>query len=210
MLANIREEFTKGKLHRSDLAKDPIAQFNKWMNEALQAECLHPTAMALATVDADQRPNNRIVLLKEVNEQGFVFFTNYESRKGSELKEQPYACINFFWGELERQVRISGKVKKVSDEQSDAYFQSRPRESRLGALASPQSQKIENGDSLLQNYQNLKTKFEGKTIPRPAHWGGYVLTPDAIEFWQGRASRMHDRFLYSLENNEWTIDRLGP
>lgn len=209
-LADIRSEYNKGFLSREQLNDDPIVQFKHWLEEAVESNCLNPTALTLATVDARQRPSNRIVLLKEVNQRGFVFFTNYLSKKGEDLEASEYACLNFFWGELERQVRISGKVKKVSDQLSDDYFHSRPRESQIGALVSPQSQVVPDDDALQVKYKELDKAYAGKTIPRPAHWGGYVVVPDDIEFWQGRANRMHDRYRYTKVGQAWCIDRLAP
>lgn len=209
-LSDIRAHYNKGYLLRSDLLDDPFRQFDHWMKQAIEAQCLHPTAVTLATVNAQMRPSNRIVLLKEVSNKGFTYFTNYHSQKGHELEESEFACLNFFWGELERQVRISGKVKKVDSAKSDKYFHSRPRESQLGAWASSQSMVVKHDEDLQANYQKLEKQYEGKKIPRPQHWGGYILMPDKIEFWQGRTNRMHDRFLYSLEQNVWKIDQLAP
>lgn len=209
-IANIREEFNKGQITKDLLNENPLEQFELWLKEAIESECLHPTALNLATVDSQNRPNSRVVLLKDVTDKGFVFFTNYQSQKGNELASNNYASINFFWGELERQVRINGKVEKVSDRDSIEYFQSRPRESRLGALASPQSQVVADDNALIETFETLKKKYKGQIVPRPSHWGGYVVRPDQIEFWQGRANRMHDRFRYTLNANTWLIQRLAP
>lgn len=209
-LSDIREHYNKGYLLRSELLDDPYLQFDLWMKQAIDSECLHPTAVNLATVDADLRPSTRIVLLKEVSDEGFVYFTNYNSQKGRELEQSNYACLNFFWAELERQVRISGKVKKVESVKSDEYFHSRPRESQLGAWASAQSSIVHQGEDLQENYRQLEKKHEGKVIPRPEHWGGYVLMADKIEFWQGRSNRMHDRYLYTQHKGAWVIEQLAP
>ncbi|MCU4174707.1 pyridoxamine 5'-phosphate oxidase [Carboxylicivirga sp. N1Y90] len=209
-LSDIREHYNKGNLLRSELLDDPYLQFDLWMKQAIDSECLHPTAVNLATVDSQLRPSTRIVLLKEVSDEGFVYFTNYKSQKGSELEQSSFACLNFFWAELERQVRISGEVKKVEPAKSDEYFQSRPRESQLGAWASEQSSLVKTSEDLQARYNELEKQYEGKNIPRPEHWGGYVLMPNKIEFWQGRSNRMHDRYLYTLEANTWKIEQLAP
>lgn len=209
-LADIREHYQKGSLSLQDLNTDPFVQFNKWMDDAIKAECNLPTAVTLATVDPEQMPNCRIVLLKEVCDGGFVFFTNYESEKGRELLHLPKAALNFFWPELERQVRIRGYIEKVSEHKSDEYFQSRPRESQIGAWASNQSTIVTKGEDLNQAYESFERQYENKEIPRPAHWGGYILKAKSIEFWQGRSNRMHDRFQYSIEENDWKINQLAP
>ncbi|MCG8581200.1 MAG: pyridoxamine 5'-phosphate oxidase [Bacteroidales bacterium] len=208
-LANIREHYHKGTLSRSELHNNPFEQFNSWMDDAIKAQCNMPTAVTLATVGKDGMPNCRIVLLKEVCDGGFVFFTNYNSEKGLELKNN-MAALNFFWPELERQVRIRGIVEKVSSKKSDEYFQSRPRESQLGAWASNQSEVVENYDELLRNYSRLELKYKDDIIPRPVHWGGYIVKALSIEFWQGRDNRMHDRFQYNFENEHWNIRQLAP
>lgn len=208
-LGNIREHYHNGSLSRSELHNNPFEQFNSWMDEAIKAECKQPTAVTLATVSKDGMPNCRIVLLKEVYDGGFVFFTNYNSEKGLELKNKK-AALNFFWPELERQVRIRGTVEKVSSEKSDEYFQSRPRESQLGAWASNQSELVNNSNELLDNYSQLELKYKDDFIPRPAHWGGYIVLAQTIEFWQGRDNRMHDRFQYIYKNDDWTIRQLAP
>ncbi|MBS2210621.1 pyridoxamine 5'-phosphate oxidase [Carboxylicivirga mesophila] len=209
-LADIRKEYTKGNLHKENLKTSPFQQFNDWLQEALKAKCNEPTAVTLATVDEDLMPNCRIVLLKDVQTDGFVFFTNYNSKKGQELSVTNKAALNFFWPELERQVRIRGTIKKVPSLKSDEYFQSRPRESQLGAWASNQSQVVEDSQQLTNKFEQLKKQYEDQSIPRPAHWGGYILEPISIEFWQGKANRMHDRFQYHLEANSWIIRQLAP
>lgn len=209
-LADIRNDYTKGKLNREELDTCPFKQFNAWMDQAIESECIYPTAVTLATVDEEDMPNCRIVLLKDVCDGGFVFFTNYNSQKGQELAYDAKAALNFFWSELERQVRIRGTIEKVSSQKSDAYFQSRPRESQLGAWASNQSELVENNDELLNNYAQLELKYKDAEIPRPKHWGGYLVKAQSIEFWQGRANRMHDRFQYKQENGSWSIRQLAP
>lgn len=209
-LAGIRNEYTKGSLQKESLSNTPFQQFKVWMQEALKAGCTEPTAVTLATVDKTNMPNCRIVLLKDFSEEGFVFFTNYNSEKGNELANSSKAALNFFWPELERQVRIRGIVEKVSDQKSDVYFASRPRESQLGAWASNQSQQVDNSEILNSNYLKLSTQYENQSIPRPKHWGGFIVKPVTIEFWQGKANRMHDRFQYFLESNDWHIRQLAP
>ncbi len=209
-LADIREHYHKGSLSKEELNVDPFVQFNSWLDEAIKAECNLPTAVTLATVDSDLMPNCRIVLLKEVCDGGFVFFTNYNSDKGQEIKFSGKAALNFFWPELERQVRIRGTVEKVSEGQSDDYFNSRPRESQLGAWASNQSELVDDSEILLTNYSNLEAQYADKEIPRPAHWGGYIVKAESIEFWQGKTNRMHDRYQYVLSGNKWQIKQLAP
>ncbi|TCK01452.1 pyridoxamine 5'-phosphate oxidase [Volucribacter psittacicida] len=208
-LHHIRQEYTKQVLSIKQCATNPFQQFEQWQQQALHAEVNEPTAMNLATVGADGRPSARMVLLKEVNEQGFVFFTNYLSHKGQDLAANPFASLTFFWSELQRQVRIEGRVEKISAEQSDQYFASRPYTSRLGAWASEQSQPIENYRSLLTKAAKLALTYP-RQVPRPPHWGGYVVIPDMMEFWQGRASRLHDRIQYQFQQGEWHKRRLSP
>jgi pyridoxamine 5'-phosphate oxidase len=211
-LADLRKDYTLKELSEFQVLKNPFEQFQSWMDEAIKSEVLEPTAMHLSTVSVQGRPSGRIVLLKGIENQGFVFYTNYESHKGKELAQNPYACLTFFWAELERQVRIEGTVLKVSAENSDAYFNIRPRGSRIGAWASPQSQVISDRKILENNVLSLENQYkEQENIPRPIHWGGYSLKPDLFEFWQGRPSRLHDRIQFSLENNQdWKIKRLAP
>lgn len=210
-IASIRKDYTLQTLTEKEVELNPVAQFTQWWDEAVNSEIEEVNAMTLATVDAEGNPSARIVLLKEYNEQGFVFFTNYGSHKGAEMSGQPRACLVFFWKELERQVRIQGQVSRISDAESDAYFHSRPVESRLGAWASPQSQVIPSRETIEANLLLYKNKFTDGVIPRPPHWGGYRVTPTKMEFWQGRPSRLHDRILYSLdENGRWKIERLAP
>lgn len=209
-ISDLRKEYTLNGLDTADVLADPIAQFRLWFNAALQANVPEPNAMYVSTVTEEGRPDGRIVLLKDILDTGFVFYTNYESRKGKELTSHPFAAITFFYQELERQVRIEGRVEKVSPEQSDDYFNSRPRGSQLGAWVSNQSSVIENRDVLETRQRELEARFADQPIPRPPHWGGYQVIPDAIEFWQGRPSRLHDRIRYRKENDNWIIERLAP
>lgn len=208
-IADLRKEYVSQQLLEEDVAADPINQFEVWWQQAIQSAILEPNAMTLATASADGVPSARIVLLKGFSAKGFSFFTNYNSFKGRQLQQNPKACLVFFWKELERQVRITGLVEKLPDEESDAYFNSRPEGSRLGAWASPQSQVIHNRQWLEEEYKRI-TEQKDETIQRPPHWGGYVVKPVIIEFWQGRASRLHDRIQYSLEEGQWKIERLAP
>jgi len=209
--ADIRRDYSHKNLSENDVETNAIEQFEKWWDEAVNSKIDEVNAMTLATASLDALPSARIVLLKEFNEKGFVFFTNYESYKAQQLAENPKACLVFFWKELERQVRITGLVEKISGTQSDEYFQSRPESSRIGAWASPQSRVIEDRNWLDEKFNELVNKMEGTSIPRPTHWGGYIVKPVVIEFWQGRPSRLHDRIQYSLdENGEWKIERLAP
>ena len=208
-LDELRKEYTRETLDEGDVASDPFAQFGKWMDEAISAKALEPTAMTLSTVDARGRPSGRIVLLKGADARGFVFFTNYESRKGQDLAAHPVAALTFLWKELERQLRIEGRVEKVSEAESDAYYASRPLGSRVGAWASPQSQAIHDRRWLEKRWEELGRQY-GANPPRPPHWGGYRVLPDHFEFWQGRASRLHDRITYDRAGDQWTISRLAP
>ena len=210
-LASIRSDYQKKSLSKRDVSANPMDQFEHWFEEATSAEINEPTAMNLATVDKNGRPTARIVLLKGINDSAFQFYTNYESHKAHDLAQNPFAALTFFWPELERQIRIEGKVEKLSDSISENYFSSRPWDSQIGAWASPQSQVIENRNFLEENVKNLKEKYEGKAVPRPSHWGGYQLLPDKLEFWQGRSSRLHDRIVYKLTtDHSWVIERLAP
>jgi pyridoxamine 5'-phosphate oxidase len=211
-LSDIRKEYTLKTLSKSTVSANPVEQFTRWFEEAIDSSVNEPNAMHLSTVDADNHPNGRIVLLKSCNEEGFTFFTNYQSDKGRELSQNPSASLTFFWPELERQVRVRGSVALLSPEESDRYFQSRPRASQVGAWVSAQSQVIA-GRHLLEDAQTqLEKEFGDREITRPPHWGGFCLVPTRVEFWQGRASRLHDRICYSRQGGAaaWTIDRLSP
>jgi pyridoxamine 5'-phosphate oxidase len=210
-IAAIRKEYQQQTLLERDVDPHPLVQFNKWWEEALKCELDEVNAMTLATASASGIPSARIVLLKGVNEKGFTFYTNYDSHKGRELAENPNACLVFFWAGLERQVRIEGSVEKVSEAESDEYFASRPEGSRIGAWASPQSQAISSRAEIEENAQKYMKQFNAGSIPRPPHWGGYLVKPAGIEFWQGRPSRLHDRIQYTLlDNGAWKINRLAP
>lgn len=208
-ISAIRTDYKKRELSESEVEKNAFDQFNKWFNEALRANIPEANAMTLSTVNEYGQPSGRIVLLKGFDENGFVFFTNYSSSKGHDLEVNPKAGLTFFWQELERQVRVVGEVQKVTIADSDEYFNSRPLESRIGALASPQSQAIPNREWLAENYLNME-KETGDSPKRPDHWGGYLVVPSRIEFWQGRPSRLHDRILYTRELDSWKIERLAP
>ena len=209
-IADIRRDYKLQSLLETDVIQNPIQQFTKWWQEAIDSNIDEVNAMTLATSTLDGKPSARTVLLKDYDEQGFVFFTNYNSHKGKELNENPNAALVFFWKELERQIRIEGTVQKIEGDKSDNYFNSRPISSRIGAWSSPQSDVIESREILEANEQNFKEKF-GEIIPRPIHWGGYIIQPNLIEFWQGRSSRLHDRLQYKLmENGVWKIERLAP
>jgi pyridoxamine 5'-phosphate oxidase len=209
-LAEQRQEYAQKTLSEADVQPDPIEQFDVWMREALRAECPEPTAMTLATVAAAGRPSARVVLLKEFDASGFVFYTNYRSRKGDELAANGWASLVFLWKELERQVRIEGKAEKVSAAEADAYFATRPLGSRHGAWASPQSAEIPSREWLEARWHEAE-QAHGEHPPRPPHWGGYRVSPVVIEFWQGRRSRLHDRIVYRREGEgQWRIARLAP
>ncbi len=210
-IADIRKDYKMHSLSETDVASDPIEQFTRWWNDAEKSEIDEINAMTLATATKEGIPSARIVLLKGYDRNGFVFFTNYLSHKGKELSENPKACLVFFWKELERQVRIEGAVEKIAEKESDAYFQSRPRGSRIGAWASPQSTVIEGRQIIEKNMSDMETRYADELVPRPRHWGGYIVKPVAIEFWQGRSSRLHDRIRYRLaDKGEWCIERLAP
>ncbi len=209
-LAHLRKNYERAELNESASHADPLRQFEQWIGEAIAAKLPEPNAMTLATVDGHMRPSTRLVLIKGYDEQGITWFTNYDSRKGRELAANPWAALQFHWIELERVVRIEGRVEKVADEESDAYFATRPLDSRLGAWASPQSRVIADRGVLLANAARYGAKFLLQP-PRPPHWGGYRLQPDTWEFWQGRKSRLHDRLRYRLDDqSQWIRERLAP
>ena len=209
-LSDLRREYASRALTETDTLDDPVQQFSLWFGEVLKSELLDANAMTLATASADGTPAARIVLLKGFDEKGFVFFTNYESAKARDLDENPRACLLMFWAELERQVRVTGRVTKTSAEESAVYFQSRPFESQIGAWASAQSRPIADRATLETRYAELAAKYAGGPVPHPPFWGGYRVAPESIEFWQGRKSRLHDRLLYTRQDGRWTRSRLAP
>lgn len=208
-IADLRKSYEKAELSEQASHALPLQQFDQWFNEALKSEVPEPNAMTVATVSSDMRPSTRVVLIKDFDERGIVWYTNYASRKGQELAGNPFAALQFHWVELERVVRIEGRVEKVSDDESDTYFKSRPLDSRIGAWASPQSQVIHSRSVLVTNAAKYGAQFLLQP-PRPPHWGGYRLVPDRWEFWQGRKSRLHDRLRYRLEAGQWVRERLAP
>lgn len=208
-ISDFRKDYERGELDEDATRADPFAQFGAWLQEAIESGVPEPTAMTLATVGQDWRPSTRIVLLKEFDERGFVFFTNYESRKGYELLFRPAAALQFHWVEMERVVRVEGTVEKNSAEESDEYFAQRPLGSRIGAWASPQSQVISSRATLVKSAAKFAARY-GPNPPRPPHWGGYRVHPDRFEFWQGRPSRLHDRLRFRLVSGHWVRDRLAP
>lgn len=209
-IADLRRDYRSHVLVESEAARDPRVLFRQWFDEAVRAELLEPNAMTLATVTPAGDPAARTVLLKDLDAAGFVFFTNYDSAKGRDLAQHPRACLLFFWGELERQVRITGRVERLASHESLTYFRSRPRGSQLGAWASPQSRVIESRDILDEALARLDAAYTGTDIPLPPFWGGFRVLPDAMEFWQGRPSRLHDRLLYSRDGDAWSRVRLAP
>ncbi len=209
-IADLRHNYTLQQLNEAEVDPNPIKQFQRWFDQAIAAQLPEPNAMTLATATRSGIPSARIVLLKGLDERGFVFYTNYESHKGQDLAENPQAALVFLWTVLERQVRIEGRVEKIAAAETDAYFQSRPLESRLGAWTSDQSRVISDRGVLEQRFAELKATYADEKVPRPPHWGGYRVMPHQIEFWQGRTSRLHDRLRYRLEQGNWLVERLAP
>jgi len=211
-IADLRQNYTLAGLEKADVDAEPIKQFDLWFGQALEADLIEPNAMTLATATPDGKPTARIVLLKGVSDRGFVFYTNYESQKGQQLIANPHAALVFLWQKLERQVRIEGKVEKLSSEESAEYFHSRPKASQLGAWTSDQSRVIPNREVLEKKQAQLQEQYSGDTeVPLPTHWGGFRVVPSRLEFWQGRPSRLHDRLVYDLQaDGSWTINRLSP
>lgn len=210
-LAAIRQEYTKGGLKEGDLPDNPLSLFNRWLHEAIDAQVEEPTAMLVGTVSPEGRPSTRTVLLKDLHDGKFIFYTNYKSRKGSHLAKNPYISLSFVWHALERQVHIEGISSKVPAGESDAYFHQRPYKSRIGARISPQSRPLKSRMQLIRSFVAEAARWVGREVERPVHWGGYAVTPERIEFWQGRANRLHDRFLYTLQaDGSWRKERLAP
>ena len=207
-IKDLRTDYQKSELNVNDLTLEPIILFQQWLTQAITYSN-DANAFVLSTVNSNSVPSSRVLLLRDATKKGFSFFTNYSSRKSQEIEVNPNVCMNFFWPEMERQVRINGSISRLSEQKSDDYFNSRPYESRIGAWCSPQSQVIESREVLENKIQELKKKYPNE-VPRPENWGGYTIVPNEIEFWQGRASRLHDRFLYNKEGENWTINRLAP
>jgi pyridoxamine 5'-phosphate oxidase len=210
-ISQLREDFMKGELSETNLNKTPDLQFEQWMQDAIDAKVNEVVACNLATVDKNNKPSARIIYLREFGDNEFYFYTNYDSRKAAEIANNPNVCLTFFWPELERQVRIEGVIsKKAEAEKSDAYFNARPQDSKIGAWSSPQSKVLKNREELNSFIENNKTKYKDQEIPRPDFWGGYIIKANYYEFWQGRKNRLHDRIAFILENNNWKIERLAP
>ena len=210
IINSLRHDFSKDTLDEKTARPNPFEQFGLWIGEALEKQLHEPNAMVLSTATPDAKPSSRVVLLRGFDEAGFTFFTNYESRKAVEIQANPHAALLFYWAQIEKQVRIEGEITKIDGKDSDAYFASRPRESRVGALASPQSRVIESRRALEEKFAELNEQMAGAEITRPRHWGGYVVKPEIFEFWQGRASRLHDRLRYVKNESGWRIERLAP
>lgn len=208
--SRLRKEYAAAGFDEQMAGNDPFFLFSKWFDQALESGLPEPNAMTLATCNQQGRPSARVVLLKELDKSGFVFYTNYNSRKGQELAINPFASLVFLWLELQRQVRVEGSVERLSPAESDAYFAIRPKDSQLGALVSPQSQPIPSADVLAEKFAKMKSRFANQTVPRPGHWGGYRLIPHQWEFWQGRLNRLHDRITYQKQKDTWQIIRLAP
>jgi len=209
-IRHIRKDYRKYSLNIDAMHTNPYIQFCSWFSEVVETENEEANVMVLSTADIGGRPSSRIVLLKEHNEKGYVFYTNYDSRKGLEIEQNPYVSLLFWWADFERQVRIEGRLLKISEKESDAYFYSRPKESQIAAMISNQSQSIQDKQELIEKYQILFEDTSTNAIKRPSNWGGYMLFPERYEFWQGGANRIHDRFLYEKRNDKWTISRLQP
>jgi pyridoxamine 5'-phosphate oxidase len=209
-IADLRRDYTRARLDEASVGADPLVEFARWFDEAVQAEARDPNAMTLATATAEGVPSARIVLLKGFDERGFVFFTDYRSQKGTELISNPHAALVFYWPELERQVRITGSTSRTESEESEAYFRSRPRESRIGAWISHQSEVIASRQQLEARVPEVESRYPGEEVPLPPYWGGFRLRPDLIEFWQGRTSRLHDRLRYVRDGERWRLERLSP
>lgn len=210
-IQHARRQFMNAPFAESDVRSNPIDQFSAWFENAVASGIKDPFALTLATADKNGIPSARVVYMRDVTERGLVFFTNYGSHKGHDLLENPYACANFYWEDLSRQVRFNGRVEKIAGTESDEYFNSRPRESQIGAWASHQSHRLDGREELISKLNKLKEKFEGQEVPRPDFWGGYVIIPTTVEFWQGRESRLHDRIQYEKdENGNWALTRLSP
>jgi len=210
LVHTLRHDYLTTTLEKETARQNPFEQFELWLADAVEKQLYEPNAMVLSTATAVGKPSSRVVLLRGFGESGFVFYTNYKSRKGLEIEENPNAALLFYWAEIERQVRIEGTIAKINEEDSDAYFASRPRESRIGAWTSPQSCVIESRDVLEKKFNELARQWKEKSIARPPEWGGYALKPEIFEFWQGRESRLHDRLLYTKVKSDWKIERLAP
>jgi len=211
VLKKLRNDFALKTLDKDQLVENPILQFENWLQEAVDAQVNEPIACCLSTVSKYGQPSSRIVYVRNITDKGFVLFTNYSSKKGRDIEWNPKVCLNFFWPELERQIRIEGIIEKVDEVVSDEYFKDRPRSSQIGAWSSNQSEVIPNREALDKAIEAVEKKFEGKEVTRPPHWGGYIIVPNLIEFWQGRKSRLHDRLVYlQTEANTWVVERLNP